>query len=49
MRKKPMPRYYGRNIVRHAQKKFLQRKALEADREKRRDCPVEAVDSGRKD
>lgn len=36
--KKPMPRYYGKNIVQHAQKKFLQRKATEADREKRREC-----------
>ena len=34
--KKPMPRYYGKNIVQHAQKKFLQRKALEADQGKRR-------------
>lgn len=33
--KQPMPRYYGKNIVQHAQKKFLQRKALEADQEKR--------------
>ena len=49
MRKKPMPRYYGKNIAQHAQKKFLQRKALEANREKRRDCPAEAVGSGRKD
>ena len=32
--KKPMPRYYGKNIVQHAPKKFLQRKATEADREK---------------
>jgi hypothetical protein len=29
--KKPMPGYYGKNIVRNAQRKFLQRKALEAD------------------
>lgn len=34
--KKPMPHYYGKNIVQHAQKKFLRRKALEADQEKRR-------------
>ena len=30
-----MPSYYGKNIVQHAQKKFLQRKALEAERERR--------------
>ena len=35
--KQPMPRYYGKNIVRHAQKKFFQRKAMEAEREKRLD------------
>ena len=29
-----MPRYYGKNIVRHAQKKFFQRKA---ERERRLD------------
>ena len=34
--KKLMPRYYGKNIVQHAQKKFFQRKALEANQEKRR-------------
>ena len=34
-RKKQMPSYYGKNIVQHAQKKFLQRKALEAERERR--------------
>lgn len=33
-RKKQMPSYYGKNIVQHAQKKFLQRKALEAERER---------------
>lgn len=32
-----MPRYYGKNIVRHAQKKFFQRKAVEAGRERRLD------------
>lgn len=37
MKKKPMPGYYGKNIVQHAQKRFFQRKALEADREKRID------------
>ncbi len=48
-RKNPMPSYYGKNIVRHAQKKFFQRKALEASREKRRDNPAaEAVESGKK-
>ncbi len=35
--KKPMPGYYGKNIVQHAQKRFLRRKALEADQEKRRE------------
>ena len=35
--KKQMPRYYGKNIVQHAQKRFLRRKALEADQEKRRE------------
>lgn len=48
-KKQPMPRYYGKNIAQHAQKKFFQRKALEANKEKRRDCPVEAVDSGKKE
>ena len=47
--KKPMPRYYGKNIVQHAQRKFLQRKAMEADQKKRRDCQADAVDSGRKE
>lgn len=48
-RKQPMPRYYGRNIVQNAQKKFLQRKALE-DRQKRiRDRLADAVDGGRKE
>ena len=35
--KKPMPGYYGKNIAQHAQKRFLRRKALEADQEKRRE------------
>jgi hypothetical protein len=35
--KKHMPGYYGKNIVRNAQRKFLRRKAAEADREKRRE------------
>ena len=48
-RKKPMPRYYGKNIVQHAQKKFLQHKELEADREKRRDRPAGVVDAGKKE
>lgn len=47
-RKNPMPSYYGKNIVRHAQKKFFQRKALEASQEKRWDNPAaEAVESGK--
>lgn len=37
MKKKLMPSYYGKNIVQHAQKRFFQRKALEADQEKRRE------------
>lgn len=32
-----MQRYYGKNIVRNAQKKFFQRKAVEAERERRLD------------
>lgn len=36
-RRQPMPSYYGKNIVQHAQKKFLQRRATEADREKRQE------------
>lgn len=47
--KKPMPRYYGKNIVQHAQKKFLQRKKLEADQEKRRERPAGYVDGGGKE
>ncbi len=47
--KKPMPHYYGKNIVQHAQKKFLQRKVLETDREKGRERPADAVDNGRKE
>ncbi len=35
--KKPMPGYYGKNIVQNAQKRFIRRKALEADQEKRRE------------
>lgn len=35
-RKKQMPGYYGKNIVQHAQRRFFQRKALEADQEKKR-------------
>lgn len=32
-----MPRYYGKNIAQNAQRRFFQRKALEADQEKRRE------------
>lgn len=32
--KHQMPSYYGKNIARHAQKRFLQRKALEADKKR---------------
>lgn len=35
-RKKQMPSYYGKNIAQHAQRRFFQRKALEADQEKKR-------------
>lgn len=37
MKKKPMPSYYGKNIAQHAQRRFFQRKALDADQEKRRE------------
>ena len=47
--KKPMPRYYGKNILQHAQKNLLQHKELEADREKRRDRPAGVVDAGKKE
>ena len=33
-RKKPMPGYYGRNIVRNAERKFLRRKALEREEQR---------------
>ena len=36
-RKKQMPGYYGKDIAQHAQRRFFQRKALEADQEKRRE------------
>ena len=29
-----MPSYYGKNIAQHAQKRFLQRKASEADKKR---------------
>lgn len=35
--KKPMPSYYGKNIVQNTQKKFLRRRETEADREKRQE------------
>ena len=47
--KKPMPRYYGKNIAQHAERKFLRRKAEEANQEKRRERPADAVDGGKKD
>lgn len=34
-RKQPMPGYYGKNIAQHAQKRFFQRKALEADKKRK--------------
>lgn len=48
-RKNPMPRYYGKNIMQHAQKKFLQRKAMEANQEKRRERPAEDAGNGTQD
>ena len=36
-RKDQMPGYYGKNIAQHVQKRFFQRKALEADRKQRID------------
>lgn len=47
--KQPMPRYYGKNIVQHAQRKFLQRKAMEANQEKRREHPADDVSGGKKE
>ena len=47
--KQPMPRYYGKNIAQHAERKFLRRKAEEANQEKRRERPADAVDGGKKD
>lgn len=48
-KRQPMPRYYGKNIAQHAERKFLRRKAAEANQEKRRERPEEAVDGGKKD
>lgn len=39
-RKKPMPRYYGKNVAQHAQKRFLKRKAMEANQEERQERPA---------
>lgn len=36
-KEKPMPRYYGKNIAQHAQKRFFKRKTLEAEKERRAD------------
>ena len=47
--KQPMPRYYGKNIAQHAQRKFLRRKASEANQEKRRERPADAEDGGKKE
>lgn len=46
-RKQPMPGYYGKNIVQHAQRRFFQRKAQEADQKK--GCMAVAVDGGKKE
>ncbi len=48
-RKKPMPRYYGKNIAQNAQKRFFKRKELEAKQGKRRESPADVVDNGKKD
>lgn len=48
-RKKQMPRYYGRNILRNAERKFFQRKVLEANAGKRREGPADSQDGGKKD
>jgi hypothetical protein len=47
--KHQMPGYYGKNIAQHAERKFLRRKAAEANQEKRRERPADAVDGGKKD
>lgn len=36
-RKKPMPRYYGKNIAQNVQRRFFKRKTLEAEKERRAD------------
>jgi hypothetical protein len=36
-----MPGYYGKNVVQNAQRKFLRRKASEADQEKHRETDQE--------
>lgn len=46
-RKNQMPGYYGKNIAQHAQKRFFQRKALEADQEKRQERCDELRDEQR--
>ena len=43
------PRYYNKNIIQQAQRRYLQRKAMEANREKRRERPADAVESGKKE
>ena len=48
-KRQAMPRYYGKNIVQHAQRKFIQRKAMEANREKRQDRPADDVSGGKKE
>ena len=45
--KKPMPGYYSKNIVRHAERKFFRRKAMEAVQEKSKACPPDAVGNGK--
>lgn len=36
-RKQPMPRYYGKNIAQNVQRRFFERKTLEAEKERRAD------------
>ncbi len=47
--KHQMPSYYGKNIVQHAQKKFLKRKTMEANEKRSRDCLADTANSGKKE
>lgn len=46
-KKQQMPSYYGKNIAQHAQKKFFQRKALEAEQKKRRNNPAADMENSK--